>query len=289
MKRLNQISLIVCTITIFILAVNITLLSKFKISLEHGVEPKEWMSMLIAASLLFLLFVHVLSLVNLFVQFKTISKESFFRSAVFGLGFFSLALIFVDIIMLSDIGKEYMFNNAASEEWKILFAGLGIHFVFMVTALIQCIKDKKYQRSEQKALVDESVYLTANQIGVISSVLGFSGILFLNGFGIEKEYLPGVFFLVSAVALAPYGIASTYWFFTKRKESPLNWYDEKQFLDIYRSGFLTLLFSVIVCFILFILITFGKINTNLVIFFPLYLFMSEFIFSGFTLFFSKRI
>ena len=161
--------------------------------------------------------------------------------------------------------------------------------VFLVTALIQIIKDKKYHRVEQKVLIDESVYLTANQIGVVSSILGFAGILFLNGFGIEKEYLPGVFFLVSVIALVPYGIASVYWFFTKRKESPLNWYDEKQFQDIYRSGFLTLLLSVILCLGLFLFITFGKINTDLVIFFPLYLFMTEFIFSGLTLFFSKRI
>ena len=128
MKKINQISLIVCTFTILIMAANITLLSRFKISLEHGVEPKEWMSLIVAVSLLFLFVVHLLSLVNLFVQFKTISQESFFRSAVFGLGFFSLALIFVDIIMLSDIGKEYMFENAASEEWRILFADLGNPF-----------------------------------------------------------------------------------------------------------------------------------------------------------------
>lgn len=289
MKKINQLTLIVCAFAIFILAVNITLLSKFKISLEHGVEPKEWMSLIVAASLLVLLFVHVLSMINLFIQFKAISKENFFRSAVFVLGFFSFAFIFIDVVMLSDIGKEYLFNNAASEEWKILFVGQGTHFVFLVTALIQFIKDKKYHGSEQKALVDELVYLTANQIGVVSSILGFAGILFLNSFGIEKEYLPGVFFLVSVIALIPYGFTAAYWFFTKRKESSINWYDEKQFQDINRSGFLTLLFSVILCLGLFLFITFGKINTDLVIFFPLYLFMTEFIFSGLTLFFSKRI
>ena len=53
--------------------------------------------------------------------------------------------------------------------------------------------------------------------------------------------------------LIPYALVVGYWLITKLQEEHRHWYDEKQIQDIGKSAFLTLVLSVILMSMLFII------------------------------------
>jgi hypothetical protein len=105
---------------------------------------------------------------------------------------------------------------------------------------------------------------------------------------IAETYLTGLLLIASIVLSLPYAIAVLYWFFTKRKKKPADWYDEKQFLDISRGALVSLIVTITLTVGLFLIVTLKIMQFNLVLLFPIYLFVMEFCFSGSTLYLSKR-
>lgn len=208
----------------------------------------------------------------------------------FALGVFSLFLVAVDVVMLTDIGKEYMLHNVTGE-WNILFVNHGIHALFALVSIIQCVDDSKHistMTSMPEALVDEATFLSIHQIGVFSSLCGFLSIITLIRMSIAETYLTGLLLIASFVLSLPYAIAVLYWFITKHKEKPVEWYDEKQFLDISRGALVSLIVIVALTIGLFLTVSLKLMVFNLVLIFPIYLFVMEFCFSGSALYFSKR-
>ncbi|MBN1537353.1 MAG: hypothetical protein JW908_11520 [Anaerolineales bacterium] len=290
MKKINQFAIVISIIMFCLISGNVIVLLDIKSGLNILSEPPEWVSLIVAAILILVAIGHLLNLSNILIQFRKLKEENFIRSIAFALGIFSLFLLAVDVVMLKDIGNEYMLHNAA-EEWKILFANHGIHVVYSLISTVHCLIANKRimaMNSIPNALVDESTFLTVHQVGIFSSICGFLSILSLIGLGVAKTYLTGLLFTVGIVLSLPYGMAVLYWLYLKRKEKPADWYDEKQFLDISRGALVTLIISVMMTIGLFLLFFLNLIDFNLILLFPIYLFVMEFWFSGSALYFSKR-
>ncbi len=291
MKRINCFLIVISVIMLGLISGNTLMLSYIKDLIEIEVIIPEWMGGTVAAFLIIIALFHLLGLIGLVLQFKYFKRDSILTATAFVIGIFSLFLLAVDVVMLHDIGNEYMFSHNIAGEWKIVFMGHFIHGLFGLFLLIQSIavsrRFSKYAES-RPAIKDESVFLVVHQIGIVSAVLGFLCIILLNRSGVSQEYLRGLLFLSSIVILIPYGLAAVYWIFTKRRERLADWYDEKQFTDISRGALVTLVISVMTTIGLYFLLLCKIINSDGAIWFPIYLFLTLLLFSGSTLYLSKR-
>jgi len=234
---------------------------------------------------------HLLGIISLIWQFRYFRNDSFLRAAAFVIGFLSLFLLAVDVMMLRDIGNEYMAGHDLSGEWQMVFAGQVVHTLFAMLLLILSVVANRLLSKKSittTAVKDEALFLTVNKIGIISSILGFV-CLFLPGWiGVPQAHLNGLLFLLCIVFLIPYGLATAYWFFTKRRERPAEWYDEKQFTDVTRSAFITLVITIFATIIFYFFLSIKIIDIHTTFCLPAYLFLTLLLFSASTLYLNKK-
>ena len=291
MKKLNRWLLIMGIVMLCLIGGNIILLSEMKAAIATDSAMRAGAAEAVAAFLIVLGLSHLVGIVNLVLQFRYFKNESILRAITFVIGIFSLFFLVVDVVMLSDIGKEYLFNFDVSGEWRIVFIGHIIHGLFAVLLLIQyTLQGRRFLKNlrTEAALKDESVFLAVQQVGVVSAVLGFLCLFLLTKLGVPQAYLSGLRFLSCIVILTPYGFAAAYWFFTKRKEKPSDWYDEKQFSDLSRGAFTALIVTVLLTIILYFLVSCKIMGIDMTLWFPCYLFLTLLIFSGSILCRSRR-
>jgi hypothetical protein len=89
--------------------------------------------------------------------------------------------------------------------------------------------------------------------------------------------------------LIPYGMIVSYWLTLRLKDRIGEWYDEKQWHDITRAGFITLLLLVptlLLYFVAFSLI--GEHFPTRILWFPFTLYVTLFLFSLLTLIYYRR-
>ncbi len=291
MRRFNHISIILSIVMLSLITGNILILSDLQAATADGLVTAEWMGWAVAVILIVSGLIHIFGLTNLAAQFKHFRNDKLLRSAAFVIGFLSLFFIAADTMMLSDIGHEYLFGMDVSGEWRIVFTGQAIHILFAVLLLIQCTAAGRILKKKKAAVAvvkDESLFLTVNQIGVISSILGLICLLVLLGSGLPQTNIAVLSFFLYIVFLVPYGLAAACWFFTKRKEKPAEWYDEKQFADITRGALITLLLTTLLFIVFYFLSSFEIMSVPAQLLFPIYLFFSLLIFSGSTLYLNKN-
>lgn len=292
MKFINRLSIILSIIMLCLIASNILLLSNMKTAIFTGSDIQDWMGTTVAIFLIIIGLLHLFALLNSVRFFLNFRKDSLLRATTFVICFFSLFLLAVDVMMLSDIGHEYIAGYDTSDEWRIVFAGHAVHAVFAVLLLFQGIASNqlisKYPE-QTTAVKDEALFLTVNQIGIVSALIGSICLFLLNLSGLPPKHLNGLYFLLCIVFLLPYSLATGYWFFTKRTENPADWYDEKQFADISLGAFFTLLSTVFIALVIYCLLSFRIISISTALWFPEYFMLSLLLFSGSTLFLSKRV
>ncbi|MBF4693397.1 hypothetical protein [Fusibacter ferrireducens] len=291
MKFINRLSILLSIIMLCLIAGNILLLSNLKTAIFTGSDVQDWMGKTLAIFLIVIGLSHLFAILNSIKLFWHLRNDSLLRATTFVVCFFSLFLLAVDIMMLSDIGHEYIAGYDTSDEWRIVFAGHAIHAAFAVLLLFQGITaNKLISKNPVRTTIikDEALFLTVNQMGIVSSILGLNSLLLLNLSGLPQKYLSGLYFLLCVVFLLPYGLAAGYWLFTKRKENPSDWYDEKQFSDISLGAFFTLVSTIIIALLIYGLLSFRIIDIPIYFWFPEYFMLSLLLFSGSTLYLSKR-
>lgn len=283
MKLINRLSTVMSIVMLCLTAGSVLILSNMKSVIEAGSAVDNWVGMAVAAFIIVIGLFHLFGIFSLIRQFSHFRNDGFLRAAAFVVGFLSLFLLVVDVMMLRDIGNEYMSGHDISGEWHMVFAGHIVHALFALLLLIQCAAAGKLLSKNFKttaAVKDEALFLTVNQIGIISSVLGFVCVFFPGLIGVPQAYQNGLLFLLCIVFLIPYGLAAVYWFFTKRKEKPTEWYDEKQFADVTRGALFTLVFTVFITIAIYFFSSVKVIDISTALWFPQYLFLTLLLFSG---------
>jgi len=246
---------------------------------------------------LFFIF-HLLAILTVILQLKFFKMESFFRSFVFFASTMSLLMLFGDYALLSDISKEYMFGFP--REFYILFLSQGLHIVFSVSLLALILrsakpgahieegKEGKIPGEEQIVLKDEATFINSQYVGILT---GVSGIIVVSVAAIYTELwvLWKGIIVISIIMAVPYAAIVLYWLILKSREKLTEWYDEKQFQDLAKSGIIALVVSMITLAILYgFQYAFKNPDLASLIWFPLYFFLVLLLFSATTLFFNKR-
>ena len=291
MKLFNRITIFMSIIALVLLVGNVLMLSDMKNSIDTGAPISEWMGMAVAAFLIAIGITHLLGLFTLLSQFKFFKNDSLLRSTAFVTGFLSLLLLAVDVTMLSDIGNEYRAGFDISGEWQIVFAGHAVHMLFSILLLITClvsVRGLSNMSNAETAVQDEALFLTVNEVGVISAVSGILGLFSLKFSEIPNGYFNSLVFLLSIIFLIPYCLVAAYWFYTKRKDKPSKWYDEKQFADVSNGALTTLVITSFLSAAVYLLLSIYSFEISMQVWIPFFLLFTLLLFSASTLFLSKR-
>lgn len=235
--------------------------------------------------LLFLAFC-LLSLLRLVRYLKQASKIAFPSILLLAGGVLSFLFVFSDVALLSDIGKQYKLN-LAQPEWSILYPIMGFQLVVAVFFTYLHLFGFKQKGQLDRIVRDNNIFLVAQYVGLICSSMGLMfaslGFLFPGGWNLHMHVS-----ITLVLLLTPYALVVGYWFLTKLQEENRQWYDEKQFQDVGRSAFLTLIVNVITMTLLFVVNYTNLDGVIRLAWLPLYLFSTLFVFSLSNLYFSNR-
>ena len=253
----------------------------------------EKLSEFIWLSYLFMFFFHLLAAGTLVIQMRFIRRIQALSLLAVVTGVFSFLGIFSDWAVFGDIGKEYKMGWDTAGEWTILYVILGIHAIFMVllTAVCGGVLRQLRKMTQEKTLEgkDEIVFVAAQYVGIICGSIGLA-VVFLGLF-VSKNVTVTVYHSVSATVmiLVPYGLIVSYWLIINMKHTIRNWYDEKQWRDVTRAGFATLLLLIPAMIFFFIAVSLRNQHfSTQVLWFPFVLFTILFLFSLLTLINYRR-
>ena len=243
---------------------------------------------------------HLSAILTLILQLYFFKRDNFLRAFLFFTGITSLLMLFGDFALANDISKEYTFGFPS--EFYVLFFSQAIHFIFYILIIILMVMTRKEvkERDEEIVLKDDSIFINAQYIGILS---GISGLVLISVF--SAYYLSVTCYFsdsplplwalkagiaaTSLIAVIPYLLIIIYWLILKLRERISEWYDEKQYQDLAKSSLVSLISSVVLLLILFIIqYIFKDLNILGFIWFPIYFFFTLLLFSSTTLFFNKQ-
>jgi len=297
LKISNNTTLILCLISFAgLVFVNVFFLM-LRLRIINSAEVEGFLDIFsIPVALTYVLFgfSHLAAIFTLILQLNFFKRDNFLRAFLFFAGIISTLMLFGDFALLSDISKEYIFG--LPDEFIILFFSQVLHFVFCSLMIILSLLTRKdmHKKSEEFVLKDDSIFINAQYIGILSGVSGLALIMIFSFLYLTVYELPswavdaGVIVL-SLISVVPYVAIVLYWLIVKLREGVSDWYDEKQYQDIARASFATLIISVIIMATIFISQYFvSAFDFFYEIWFPFYIFLILLLFSSYTLYFNKR-
>jgi len=301
MKRLlrisNKLTLILCSISIAGIIFTSTFFLILKNMIIHIEDVETFInnfSIPVAVVYIIFGFFHLSAILTLILQINFFKRDNFLRSFLFFTGITSLLMLFGDFALVNDIVKEYSFGFP--NEFYILFASQVLHYIFYILMIILIIQTFKAfnKKSEEMVLKDDSIFINAQYIGILSGVSGLVlitifSLMYLTFYPLPTWALKAGVIAASIVAVVPYVLIVLYWLILKLKERISEWYDEKQFQDLSKSSLVSFLLSIVFLLIIFIIqYIFKNLQILNFIWFPLYFFFILLVFSAITLFFNKK-
>jgi hypothetical protein len=238
-------------------------------------------------------FFHLSAMFTLILQLNFFKRDNFLRAFLFFTGIISLLMLFGDFALASDISKEYVFGLPG--EFNILFFSQALHFIFYTLMIILFVLTRRSvgKESEEIVLKDDSIFINAQYIGILSGISGLILITIFSSLYLMIHSLPswavdaGII-VISLIAVIPYILIVFYWLIIKLREGVIEWYDEKQYQDITKASLVTLIVSIIIMAVIFIMQHFiGAFNFLSEIWFPFYVFLVLLLFSASILYFNK--
>ena len=245
-----------------------------------------------AVYMVFFIF-HISALLSIILQLKFFKRDSFLRAFLFFTGIISLLMLLGDTALMSDISKEYVFG--LPDEFIVLFASQLLHLIFYVLTVILLLITWKYLKKEEEAVVkDESIFINAQYIGIMSGISGLAlvglfSIVYTLVYSVPLWVIKAGIIVMALLAIIPYILIIIYWLIMKAKLRIKEWYDEKQYQDIAKATLITLPSSLFFMGVIYVLqYTIEKFEILNFIWFPLFLFFTLLLFSSITLFLNKR-
>ena len=229
---------------------------------------------------------HVSAIITLILLLHHHKKTRVLAGTALFLCILSLFFLMGDYSMLNDIGKESRIGAEVEGEWFILtlitiFHGV-FHLLMLATLWISYRHLKKLEKPEM-VFKEEVIFIAAQFIGFFCGIAGLWTNFSFMAREIQPKNYPDIlpFYIL---CFLPYGITALYWLFTRLRDKPADWYDEKQWQDISKAALATLVLSIPGMALLFF-----TAHPLGMFWFTHYVFLALFLFSGSTLYFSLNI
>lgn len=236
---------------------------------------------------------HLAAIFTLILQLNFFKRENFLRSFLFFTGIISLLMLLGDFALMSDISKEYVFG--LPQEFNILFLSQALHFIFYILMVVLLAMTAKSAgiTNGRMVLKDDSIFINAQYIGILSAISGLSlitifSVLYLTIYPQQLWVVDAGVIVLSLLSVIPYFLIVLFWLIIKIREGVSEWYDEKQYQDITKASMFTMVSSVIIMAVIFIIQHFiSSFSFFSEIWFPFYMFLVLLLFSAGTLYLSK--
>lgn len=220
---------------------------------------------------------YLVSLWQLVRYVKYAEKLKFPSLILIVIGILALLSIFSDVALLSDIHKQYR-NGLSQPElyllYPILIAQFSVSLILTFLHVLGVLNRKQIDTIAR----DVNIFLIVQVVGLICGVMGLASasLVFLvpTAWKLTTHTTMG-----GIVLLFPYILALGYWMITKLGEEDSQLFDEKQRLDVGRAALLTLIVDTIFMFTLFVCNYHSLNGVIRLLWLPLYIFASIFLFS----------
>lgn len=255
------------------------------IEFETLTDVEETMMMWVGFGLLVIFIFFLLSLLQIILYIKYASKIEPFSLFLIIIGVISLLAVFSDWALINDIHKQYRYG-LAQPEWSLVYPMLG--FQFVTTLIFTFLHFTGYfgQKQLDNVARDINIFLVVQYIGLICGLMGLAfsslGFIYPHSWTLLHTTMNII------ILLFPYALAVFFWLITKLFEKDRQWFDEKQRQDLGKSALLTLIINSL--FMIFLFIT-NYQNLDVVIrllWLPMHLFGTLFLFSLGNLYFSNK-
>jgi|GEM_PF-936321 len=203
--------------------------NKLTVDMASPTKTVNTLGVLVVPALLIVGLFHLLLLIRVL---KTISPNFFHSLYIVSLTL-SGVLLLSDIMLLSDIGKEYLLWDITSQ-WHLLYGFTAFHIVNMLIGVIYLIKNpssgEKLFTGSKKS--NEALFISLHNISFICGLLGLAGvILSFTGLIIPGRYSIQLMIAATFLALFPFVLIAIYWITRMSKKRIKDWTDEKQLSD----------------------------------------------------------
>ncbi|MBN1263101.1 MAG: hypothetical protein JW991_01965 [Candidatus Pacebacteria bacterium] len=255
--------------------------------LFETLTPSEEFSLnYVGVGLLFLLAFFLISFFRVLEFLKDAKRISFARLFLLALSVLAFIFVFGDFALLSDINKQYR-HGLAQPEWPVLYLVMGgqlISVLILTIAHLLAFRKKRTAKVEK----DINVFMIAQYLGLFCGTIGFCFIV-LNFFFPRPLWMIKLHVsLTSIFFLMPYVLTVGFWLLIKIREKGA-WLDEKQFQDVGRASFLTLIVSLPVMSFLFFWDFFNPNDVLSALWFPFYALLNLALFSFFNLYQNRNL
>ena len=172
--------------------------------------------------------------------------ETTFRRVTLLGGIISFMSVFGDIGLLNDIGKESLMGWDVSGEWTILYLSQilkAAYFLITFKFVAGGLRAMKHGLPVEKSVRDETVFYAIHYTGMFCGAIGLWLTFVKFQIGTSIQNLKYLVVYYNTFIIAPYCLIAFYWLFMKRREKIVEWYDEKQFMDISKAGLTTLIIT----------------------------------------------
>ena len=236
--------------------------------------------------LLIILGFHLLSLLQIAIYIRNSEEIKVFPLIIFIVSVISMLMVFSDVALLNDINKQYQ-HNMAQPEWYLLYPIMGGQFIVTLGLTILLMAGRFMPEDFDKIVRDSNIFIIVQYVGVICGLMGLAsaslGFFFPRSWSLHIHTTMG-----GIVILFPYVLAVVYWLLTKLREKDRQWWDEKQLHDIGKSALITMLTDTVLLFLLFMFNFYRLDGVVSVLWLPIYLFATIFVFSLGNIYFSRK-
>jgi hypothetical protein len=294
LKFFNYLSLTLLIVASIWVVFNVTMYEMLRpkiVALEPIGKLENWAEFIWLGFLVFFVVHCVVFLTYIFhlQLFRDINLTKIVTLIVGVVSFFS---IFGNWAIMGDIGKEYKAGLETASEWPFLYVFIIIHTVFyilMFPFVLNSLRKIKQGAGAAKMQKDEVVFKIAQYVGIICGLLGLAMISMQLMLDVPMWHIKSFGTGTVVLLLIPYGLIAGFWILIKSKEKISQWYDEKQWADVTKAGFTTLLLSVVAMVLVFIL-SFKSLPGGVfgILWLPFYLFFVLFVFSLLVLVFTNK-
>ena len=282
--KINQIILLITTVSAFLILIFIFFQIHMDIAEALNIDRAkfEFKDYLMGFGHLFILIFHIYAFTFILIHFRHFKELRLLKSILLVLGIISLFAMGVEKVMVDEIAKEYTYGRSLGEFYILNFA-YSINTFFTILLFLFLLRSYKLVLSNNSSndRIDENIFTIAQYLGIISGIMG----LFLTFSLIKKDIIDEqlwIYIPFYILFLIPYILAVIYWLSQKIRFKVEEWYDEKQWQDVFKSSLATLILS-IPGLAIFLLIS----TSSLYFFFLYYLFLILVLFSTGTLYFFK--
>ena len=242
---INVFSIITLFLFAYCLFAYIYIQSQLTVTMPEPTRVVKILGSITIPALLIIGLYHLFLLVHALKILTTKTEKIFSSSVYIVMIVLSGITLLSDIILLSDISKEYLLWDV-SLQWLMLYGFTVFHLLVVLAGIISVQKNpvanlKLFKEIDRGS---DNLFLAIHYIAFTTGLVGISGIIFaMTGLVVPADFNRHFMLIAVRLALFPLTLIIVYWVVKMRNKPLREWIDEKQLADTSFGALASLFFT----------------------------------------------